>query len=832
VGIVKKHTTKTQAQKKDVPLGLTLSTLVISVALAIGAMPETAMAQAATVQINISAQPLHQALLQLGQQTDIQIYYVPETVAGIQVQAISGKYTPRQALDRLLSGTRISYTDNGNGAYTLTTKSGEATLGLITVTTPQDNATEGSGSYTKQVTRSSTGLALTLRETPQSVSVMTRERMEDQSLTNIGDVLRQTPGLVVQNMGSERFTVSARGGEIDSYQIDGVQTLVEVGTQDVSQSLTDMVIYDNVEIVRGATGLLTGAGDPAGALNLIRKRPAKVFQARAGLGVGSWNRYRAEADISTPLNKAGTLRGRFVGAYQQGDSFIDYYSQEKQVFYGIVEADIGEATMLSAGLDYQKTKSKGSLGGLGLPLLYSNGEQMWLPRSRSISSRSSFFNVDALNAFAALEHRFNSDWALKVSVNRLESDRDFLTAMASVTGGFVNKDTGAGLPLWIQVGQSRQEQTGIDARIDGKYTLFGRQHDLVMGVSYAESKTELDSYNDVNGTAAANPFNPYTWDSREIFPVVAKYYDSNTYTKNYGGFIATRLHATDKLSVIGGLRLSNYSWDYEQLYATVPMQQWNQKIYASASGNITPYAGLVYNINDSHSVYASYTSIFKPQTYRDRNGKWLDPREGINYEAGLKSAFFDGKLNTSVAAYYTVQDNLAVQDGSNVVPGTDGNVSAYRAVDKAKTRGVDIELTGELQPNWHVAASYTYAKTEDNTGKQLKTTMPEHLVKLWSTYRLPGAMHKLTIGGGVNWQSEVTHSVSSWRLPSTSQVRQASYTVANLMARYDVTDNVTAILNINNVFDKQYLSSIDTTFNTGYYGAPRNVMLNLNYRFD
>lgn len=814
-------------------VGLRLSTLVISMALAIGVTPQMAYAQKqAAVEIRIAAQPLHQALLQLGQQTAIQIYYVPETVAGITVAAISGQFTPQQALDRLLSGTRIAYTDNGNGAYTLTIKSGEATLGLITVTQPQDNVTEGSGSYTKQIARSSTGLALSLRETPQSVSVMTRERMEDQSLTNIGDVLRQSPGLVVQNMGSERFTVSARGGEIDSYQIDGVQTLVEVGTQDVSQSLTDMAIYDNVEIVRGATGLMTGAGDPAGALNLMRKRPTKTFQAHAGLGAGSWGRYRAEADISGPINQAGTLRGRLVSAYQKGDSFIDYYTQDKQVFYGIVEADLGQATMLSAGLDYQKTKSTGSLGGLGLPLLYSNGEQIWLPRSRSIASRNNFSKVDALNVFSSLDHRFNSDWALKVSVNRLESDRDFQTAMASVTGGFINKATGAGLPLWIQVGQSRQEQTGIDARIDGKYTLFGRKHDVIMGLSYAESKTELDSFNDVNGTAAANPFNLYTWDSRAIFPVVAKYYDSDTYTKNYGGFIATRLHATDKLSVIGGLRVSNYSWDYKQLYATAAMQKWNQGIYASASGIVTPYAGLVYNINDAHSVYASYTSIFKPQTNRDRNGKWLDPREGVNYEAGLKSAFYDGKLNTSVAAYYTVQDNLAVRDGAFTVPGTDGLVSAYRAVDKAKTRGVDIEMTGELLSNWQVAASYTYARTEDNTGKQLKTTMPEHLVKLWTSYRLPGAWSKLTVGGGINWQSDISHTVSSWQLPRDVTVRQASYTVANLMARVDITDNLTAILNIYNLFDKHYLSSIDTTFNTGYYGAPRNVMLNLNYRFD
>ena len=822
-----------QALATNKYVGLALSTLVISVALAIGVTPQAAYAQNnAVVKIQIAAQPLHQALLQLGQAADIQIYYVPETVAGITASGISGMFSPVQALEKLLTGTGITYTSGGKGAYTLSKQSAEATLGLITVQNTQSAYTEGSTAYTKGVARSSTGLALSMRETPQSVSVMTQQRMEDQSLTNIGDVLRQTPGLVVQNMGSERFTVTSRGGEIDNYQIDGVPTLVEVGTQDVPQSHTDMSIYDNVEIVRGATGLMTGAGDPAGVLNLIRKRPGKTFQGNVAVGAGSWGNYRTEADLSGPLNASGSLRGRLVGVYQQADSFIDYYGQDKKVLYGIVEADLSDATMITAGIDYQKHASTGTFGGLGLPLLYSNGEQISLPRSRSIASRSNFSHVDALTIFASVDHRFNRDWALKMSVNRLESDRDFMTAMASVTGGFINKNTGAGLPLWIQVGQSRQEQTGIDMRLDGKYTLLGRKHDVIVGLSYAESKTELDSFNDVKGTAAANPFNIYTWDSRAISPVVAKYYDSDTYTKNYGGFAATRFRATDKLSVIAGARVSNYVWDYQQLYATASMKQWDQHIHASANGIITPYAGLVYNLNDDHTVYTSYTSIYKPQTQRDRNGKWLDPRQGNNYEAGLKSEFFNGKLNTNIAAYYTVQDNLAVQDDGLSVPGTDNKVSAYRAVDKAKTRGVDIEVTGELLPEWRIAASYTYAKTEDNAGQQLKTTMPEHLVKIWTTYRMPGMLNKLTLGGGVNWQSDITHTISSWQLPRKTTVKQGAYAVVNLMARYDFTHSMFATLNIGNVFDKKYLSSLDTTFNTGFYGAPRNAMLTLNYRFD
>ncbi|TGC32089.1 TonB-dependent receptor [Pseudomonas citronellolis] len=230
------------------------------------------------------------------------------------------------------------------------------------------------------------------------------------------------------------------------------------------------------------------------------------------------------------------------------------------------------------------------------------------------------------------------------------------------------------------------------------------------------------------------------------------------------------------------------------------------------------------------SVYASYTSIFQPQSYRDRNGSPLDPREGDNYEIGLKSELFDGRLNTAIALYMIKQDNLAESDPGQTVPGTDGE-TAYRAVSGAKTKGFDLEASGELLPGWNLTASYSHSVTKDSDGERLNTVAPAEMFKLWTTYRLPGEWETLTVGGGANWQSGIHFTATPWQLGQTVKAKQEQYTVVDLMARYRFTEQVSATLNVNNLFDKKYLSALDTTFYGGYYGDPRNVMLTTQYRF-
>lgn len=783
---------------------------------------------------DIPAGPLGTVLARFVSESGVLVAGAGELAQGRNSPGVSGDLEAQAALNALLAGTGLAATPGESGAYVLhripgAAASGVSTLEPVTVRADAFSATEGSHSYAMTGPMSvATGLPLTLRETPQTVSVMTRQRIEDEGIDSIETLLDRTPGISVQNIGASRFSVLSRGYDIDNYQFDGVLTTTDIVSQNIPQSQTDLAIYDRVEILRGATGLLTGAGDPSGTINLVRKKPTREFQGYVSLGGGTWGRGRGEVDVGGPINGAATLRGRFVAAHEQGDTYMDYYKEKKTVLYGVLEADLTPNTMLTAGLDYQKNDPRGQ-SSTGLPLFYTDGKQTDFDASDNAAARWNTNEIQAYNAFLNLEHRFINDWKLKFSGNYLYGERE--SASADASWGFVERDTGDGVLFYGGLASARQRQTGFDVQAAGPFELWGRKHELVLGMNWAEFKNyhEPMADDEIEGRAV----NIYDWNNETVGPIVTgqKLMDYDGWQKQQGVYSALRLRPTDDLAVIMGARVSNYRYKLSQIYASPALARYNKITEMSESGVVTPYAGIVYDLNEQHSVYASYTSIFKPQSARDRNGNVLDPRTGDNYEIGVKSEFFGGRLNSAIALYQIRQDNLAEADQGQTVPGT-VNEPAYRAVSGAKTSGLDIEFNGELTPGWQAALSYSYSTTKDADGQAIRTIFPRHMAKLWTTYRLPGEWHRLTVGGGVNWQSRIYYSATTWSLPGiTLNGEQPAYFVTNLMARYDFNRQLSATLNVNNVFDKKYLQGLDTTFYTGIYAPTRNAMLTLKYQF-
>ncbi|MFJ2986098.1 MULTISPECIES: TonB-dependent siderophore receptor [unclassified Pseudomonas] len=790
-------------------------------------LPLATQVMAQDIDFNIPAQPLSRAVMAYGQQAGLQVLFSPEDLEGMQGNAVVGRFSAQSGISQLLGNAAVNYSfQNGTLTITARSKGNAVELGATNVNGQGLGAqTDGTGSYTTGLSSTATRMNLSLRETPQSISVVTRQRMDDQGLNNLTEVLQQTPGLSVQSLGSERFNIYSRGYSVDNYQFDGIPTTLDIASQVSAQSLADMAIYDRVEVLRGATGLMTGAGDPSATINMVRKRPTAEFKGHVSAGVGSWDKYRTEIDLSGPLTPTGNVRGRMVAAYQQNNSYVDHYSQEKQIFYGILEADLSDSTLLTVGADYQKNDPQGS-SSVAFPLFYSNGKQTNFSRSTNSAARWSHNPQDALNTFASIEQKLAYDWSLKVSVNQMYIKRDDYK-LATASWGFPDVNTGAGVRLYGGAGSTWQKQTGLDVQAQGPFQLFGRQHELIVGYNFSRYENR---HSPLRGTAIEGTFvNFYDWDNYTNEPNTGngKLYDGDTTIYQSGSYIATRLRPTDDLSIILGARASNYKYNYDLEYVLTPAS--NRNTQYRESGVVTPYAGVVYDLNDIHSVYASYTSIFKPQSVRDATGATLDPREGDNYEIGLKSEFFGGRLNTSVAAYEIKQDNLAVVDPGQVVPGT--TTAAYKAISGATTRGFEVEANGELMPDWNVAASYNHSITKDADHERINTEAPANMVKLWTTYRLPGDFNRLTVGGGANWQSGTHITVTPSTALGTVKAKQEQFTVVNLMARYQLTDQLSTTLNVNNVFDKKYISALDTTFYSGYYGEPRNVMLSAKYQF-
>ncbi|MET0950938.1 MAG: TonB-dependent siderophore receptor [Pseudomonas sp.] len=789
-------------------------------------MASAVSAQQASWALDIPAQPLDRSLNALASQTGSRILFATDVARNRQAAALHADMTVEQALQRLVANTGLRAQKSADGSYFV---AGPADNALELGATNIDSrligeTTEGTGSYTTGSSRSATKLPLTLRETPQSVTVITRQQMDDQGAQDVGDVLRNTPGISQQAYDSDRMEFSTRGFAITNYQYDGVNRIYD-GVYGEAATHVDTASFDRIEIIKGSTGLMTGSGDPSATVNLVRKKPTREFKASITGSAGSWDAYRTEGDISGSLNDAGTLRGRFVGAYQDRNSYLDHYSQKKDLFYGILEADLSPDTLLTFGIDKQSVTPRGT-SWTGNPTYFADGGRTDFSRSFNPGADWSRRDFDSVTYFTSLEQALGNDWKLKVSLDEKITDHD--TRLASASGGNPDRATGEGMFLYWGRWEGHRVQDTADVNITGPFTLGGREHELVAGVMASHSRQTGANYD--TSAFSLVPGSIYDWSGdlpEQNFPKNGKY--ERTQSQN-GIYLATRLRPTDDLSFILGSRLSTFKYNEDYRYYPGAGLDDTHASYKE-HGVVTPYAGVVYDLNDTYSAYASYTAIYQPQVYKDANGSTLAPTEGNSYETGLKAAYLDGKLNASLALFRIEQDNVAESIGTNPVT----NEGIYQAIDGATTKGVELELSGELQEGWNLSAGYTYARTRDADqqrifGYPLSTTKPEHVVRVFSTYRLPGVLDKVTVGGGISWQSGYYGQIYSSTVGDYTLIKQGGYSLVDLMSRYQYNEHLSFAVNANNVLDKKYLTGLGN-FDTTYYGEPRNLMLTTKWDF-
>ncbi|ENU60571.1 TonB-dependent siderophore receptor [Acinetobacter guillouiae] len=666
--------------------------------------------------------------------------------------------------------------------------------------------TENSGVYTPGSIATATRLVLKPKETPQTISVITRQEMDDFNLNSIDDVMRHTPGVSVVTYDSERTEYYSRGFAIQNFQYDGIP-MNRDSAYSAGNTLSDMAIYDRIEVLKGATGLLTGVGDPGATINLIRKKPTKDFQGNVSLGLGTWNNYRGQIDLSGPLNETGSIRARGVAAYQDKESQLDRYERKTPVFYGILEADLTDNTLLTVGADYQDNKPKGSTWG-GIPIYNSAGQFNKMPRGFNNGANWSNWEQYTRTIFSTLEHKFDNDWVAKIQLNHQINGYD--AQLGAAAGGHPNPSTGTGVSMWAGNYKGETKSDAADIYATGPFQLFGREHELVVGASISEStwknngygtptdyKTSVDQYYQWNGNVAEPD-----WQR-------GNHWSNNETTKQNGFYLTSRLNLHDDLKVILGGRIANYKSEETK-----------------ESGIFIPYVGAVYDLNDQYSVYASYSTIFKPQSAQNPNGKTLDPLEGENYEAGIKGEFFDGRLNASLAYYQLKQDNFAKEIPNVLTPS--GGV-ASEALQGVKTKGAELEVTGEIRPGWNLHAGFNH-KISKQDGIKQSTLTPENEFSLYTSYKLNQWVDGLTIGGGARWQDKTWGDVTNPLYKDPVKHVVSDYWLFDAMANYEVNDQLSVSFNVNNLLDEKYYT-IFSWYSTYTWGEGRNYNLGLKYKF-
>ena len=662
----------------------------------------------------------------------------------------------------------------------------------------ENGLTEGTNSYTTKSMSTATKLNLSAKQTPQSVLVFTRQKLDDQNITSYQELLAKTPGVTL-NQWDERVYPTARGFDLDYYLFDGIPTYAINDDADDP----DLAIYDRVEIVKGANGLTTGAGNPAMGMNFIRKHAnSKELTGTVDLSVGSWNNYSSSVDVQSALNKKGNIRARVVAKHQDKESYMDNYEKSTDVIYGVVDMDLTDTTFASIGASVEDIDRSGIRWG-GMPAFYSDGTRATFDNSKTLSDDWTAWNIKTTNYYADLKQYFLNDASINLSLSRKEIDAD---GNLAYFGGTVDKTTGNPVigpndfGLYGYGFTNRREENNIDLYASIPFEVAKLNQEFIIGTMYNKSEKVKNNY-----TSSIN-WTTFNFNQISITEptYTASYPGGLKETTQKGTYLAGKISLMEDLKLISGLRVSD--WEYKNENNTKNREFNNE---------LTPYAGLIYDLNKNHSVYTSYTSIFKPQDKKSSSGDYLDPVEGNNYEVGLKSEYFEGDLNTSLTLFRIEQDGVG-EDTGNV----NGSLeSVYEAKDGVVSKGFEIGTSGKVTDNFSLDFGLANFEAKNADGSKFNTNSSRTTANLFGKYTL----NDYRFGGGLNYKSKYYTDTSYGR------ITQDAFITTDLMAGYKVNKNLDLQLNVNNIFDKEYYSGIGV--NSMVYGDPRNATLGMKYTF-
>ncbi|PKP94973.1 MAG: hypothetical protein CVT77_00815, partial [Alphaproteobacteria bacterium HGW-Alphaproteobacteria-16] len=539
-----------------------------------------------------------------------------------------------------------------------------------------------------------------LIEIPQSVSVVTRQQIEDRNLFTIGEAMQTVAGVTVMPFDGTNPDYRARGFVLD-YAYDGVPSTFSSGVPEF-----DLVIYERVEVQRGPTGLFRGSGSPGGTINLIRKRGQGSFSASGALSGGSWNNYRGEFDIGGPIDDAGRLRVRAVAALHDRDFFQDKSHTRKLTSYAAMDFDLTPTTTIGASLSYQDTKANTPMNGQPA---FTNQQFLNFPRDFQHLPSWNLF-TETTTEYAGEVKQQLGEWSVVVRALHRHIPRAWEDAFIRPTTGvdpvtltaeYVNRRA-----------QGVNGKTAVDAYATGPFTLFGREHELAVGYSWDKRTT---SFLNRSQTLITDPitkeplrisiFNP------EVIPLPSGTFTSGSETDlRQSGFHAQlRLRPFEGFTLVAGGRISDYT-NRTRNIAPSPSTDWVTNPNSRVRGKFIPSIGAVLYLTRDITLYGSYSDIFNPQTQLqkiDGRDVPLDPRIGEQYEAGVKGRFLDGKWRPRLLAGYTAQKSDSTDD-----PDAGGSVFLDRASNEGTTLRFALDNAFDLTPEHLVTFGGSYTRDE------------------------------------------------------------------------------------------------------------------------
>jgi iron complex outermembrane receptor protein len=648
--------------------------------------------------------------------------------------------------------------------------------GVATEDTLQIQVTGEQGGYLPPAEVGVTRLNVPLRDTPRSIQVIPREVIEDQAANRIGDALRNVSG-VVRDGGF--------GGTADQFAVRGffLRNRFRDGFRDPNFSVQDTANIERIEVLKGPASVLFGSVQPGGAINIVTEQPLAIPRQEAQLQVGNFGFFRPTVDLTGPLTESEDLRYRLNLAFEYSDGFRDLDQDAWRFFAAPVVAwDITDDTTLTLDFSYVDSERPFDRG-----LVAIGRDVADIPVTRFLGEPDDFYELEEVSVGYQLEHQINDQWQVRNAFRFLSSDTvDFRAEPLRL-----NENTGE-LTRNFRSNDDLSQTYLLQTEVNGRFNTGPLEHNLLLGFDLSRVASGGTQSRLPGGrTPSINIFDPvYNQVTPPGFDELTNVVrDGFGRTDSIGIFAQDQIDLTDNLHLLLAGR-----FDFVEQRS---VNNRNDTTSSQSPTAFSPTVGLLYRPIDPLALYASYSRSFLPNFGTDADGDFLDPERGTQYEVGLRTEFLDGNLIANLAAYHLELSGLATFD-----PVTDSSVPTA----KQRSRGIELDLSGEILPGWNVIASYGYIDaeyTEEFFGLEPGSrvqNVPEHTASLWTTYEIQaGDLQGLGFGAGVFHVGERAGDFSdTFDLPGYWRTDAAVYYSRN---------NWRAAINVQNLFDVRYFQA-------------------------
>jgi iron complex outermembrane recepter protein len=778
---------KTRMNVTRAGLGALLLSTVAILAIAPQAIAQTVR------QFSIPAQSVSSALVRYSTLTGVNLVYDGELSGGLRSSAVNGQLSQEQALGQLLAGTGLTYRFGANDTVTIIAPQQVGAAVGGDATTLEAIVLQGGdapGSYEAAESSVGTKTDTPLRDVPQSIQVVKRSVLEDQQATSLTQALENVSNVRESSTaGNRAATFITRGFASNTYAIDG-SVLNATGSR--PEVNPDLAGVERVEVLKGPASVLYGRGEPGGLINIVTRRPTEELTAEATTQIGSYGFRRAEATASGALSEDGAWTGRITGAAQRESGFVDYRQEsERQYIGGVLEWSPDEDTRVNLSVDHTRQEQPYDRG-----LIIGADDEIVGPYHRFLGEDWSMVDSRKTRIALTAEHQA-LEWLKFRSTVRYDD------ALTHDTGIDFEDLLDDGRTLERRYTDRIEDMNNLDLQFEGIMTFDTGNigHTVLAGVQHVRSRMDfwrarsdiapIDIYDPVYRA----PMPPATSGRLEyVQDIIA----SSVYLQDQIDF-------SDQWKMLAGLRYDRFENDTRY--------QVGDGDPNSSDGAVTWRAGLVYQPTDHLSFYTSYSTSFMPQAGLGEGNTALDPEEGWQIEAGVKADISD-RLSATFAVFNIVKSNVAVE-----VPGEDYS----RLTGEQRSRGAELDVTGEISDGWQVIASLGYVDaevTEDAdasiVGNQL-VGAPHWSGSLWTTYEFQtGKLEGLKVGAGITAVGERTGDLDN------SFFVDGYYRV-DASVSYKVTENLDFSLIGRNLTNQDYIES--TAGRTeNHPGAPMNFM--------